>query len=107
MESFAPITLSEFSLAYEATAAMLMQPVASVGMADMLDATREIANMIGAYAYSRPLQKRDPLTVAWSFLCDSLLLPYLISNYRWEWNPNSTDSILLNSPRKDKSLRVH
>jgi hypothetical protein len=34
------------ALAYEATAAMLMQPVASVEMADTLDATREIANMI-------------------------------------------------------------
>jgi CheY-specific phosphatase CheX len=34
------------ALAYEATAAMLMLPVASVEMADTLDATREIANMI-------------------------------------------------------------
>ena len=33
-------------LAYIATAAMLMQPVETVGQADMLDATREIANMI-------------------------------------------------------------
>jgi hypothetical protein len=64
MESFARLTPSESSPTYEATAALHMQPVASVGMADMLDATREIANMIGAYAYSRPLQKRDPLTVA-------------------------------------------
>jgi CheY-specific phosphatase CheX len=33
-------------LAYEATAAMLMQPVDAVGEADALDATKEIANMI-------------------------------------------------------------
>jgi len=33
-------------LAYEATAAMMMQPVDSVVEADALDATREIANMI-------------------------------------------------------------
>jgi len=33
-------------LAYEATAAMMMQPVATVAEADALDATREIANMI-------------------------------------------------------------
>jgi hypothetical protein len=33
-------------LAYVATAAMLMQPVDSVVQADMLDATKEIANMI-------------------------------------------------------------
>ena len=33
-------------LADEATAAMLMQPVETVGEADILDATREIANMI-------------------------------------------------------------
>ena len=33
-------------LAYEATAAMLMQPVEMVGEADALDATKEIANMI-------------------------------------------------------------
>ena len=33
-------------LAYQATAAMLMQPVESVGVADALDATKEIANMI-------------------------------------------------------------
>ena len=34
------------SLAYEATAAMLMQQVDSVVEADALDATKEIANMI-------------------------------------------------------------
>jgi hypothetical protein len=33
-------------LAREATAAMLTQPVETVGAADLLDATREIANMI-------------------------------------------------------------
>ena len=33
-------------LAYEATAAMMMQPVDTVGEADALDATKEIANMI-------------------------------------------------------------
>ncbi len=33
-------------LAYEATAAMMMQAVDSVGEADALDATKEIANMI-------------------------------------------------------------
>jgi CheY-specific phosphatase CheX len=33
-------------LAYEATAAMLMQPLSTVGEADALDATKEIANMI-------------------------------------------------------------
>ena len=33
-------------LAYQATAAMMMQPLESVGQADALDATKEIANMI-------------------------------------------------------------
>jgi CheY-specific phosphatase CheX len=33
-------------LAYQATAAMMMQPLESVGPADALDATKEIANMI-------------------------------------------------------------
>jgi CheY-specific phosphatase CheX len=33
-------------LAYQATAAMMMQPVETVGQADALDATKEIANMI-------------------------------------------------------------
>jgi CheY-specific phosphatase CheX len=33
-------------LAYEATAAMMMQPVETVAEADALDATKEIANMI-------------------------------------------------------------
>lgn len=33
-------------LAYQATAAMLMQPLESVAEADALDATKEIANMI-------------------------------------------------------------
>jgi CheY-specific phosphatase CheX len=33
-------------LAYRATAAMMMQPLESVGSADALDATKEIANMI-------------------------------------------------------------
>lgn len=34
------------ALAYEATAAMMMQPVDTVAEADALDATKEIANMI-------------------------------------------------------------
>ena len=34
------------SLAYQATAAMMMQPLETVGEADALDATKEIANMI-------------------------------------------------------------
>jgi CheY-specific phosphatase CheX len=34
------------NLAYEATAAMLMQPLESVGESDALDAAKEIANMI-------------------------------------------------------------
>jgi CheY-specific phosphatase CheX len=43
------------TLAYEATAAMMMQPVETVGEADALDATREIANMIaGAIKSSLP-----------------------------------------------------
>ena len=33
-------------LAYQATAAMMMQPLETVGQADVLDATKEIANMI-------------------------------------------------------------
>jgi CheY-specific phosphatase CheX len=33
-------------LAYQATAAMMMQPLDTVGEADALDATKEIANMI-------------------------------------------------------------
>ncbi|MGA7343928.1 MAG: chemotaxis protein CheX [Terracidiphilus sp.] len=42
-------------LAYRATAAMLMQPLASVAEADTLDATKEIANMIaGAIKSSLP-----------------------------------------------------
>jgi CheY-specific phosphatase CheX len=34
------------ALAYQATAAMMMQPLESVGESDALDATKEIANMI-------------------------------------------------------------
>jgi CheY-specific phosphatase CheX len=34
------------ALAYEATAAMMMQPLSTVAEADALDATKEIANMI-------------------------------------------------------------
>ena len=34
------------ALAYEATAAMMMQPLNTVGESDALDATKEIANMI-------------------------------------------------------------
>lgn len=42
-------------LAYSAAASMLMQPVETVAEADMLDATREIANMIaGAIKSSLP-----------------------------------------------------
>jgi len=36
----------DIRLAYEATAAMMMQAVETVGEADVLDATKEIANMI-------------------------------------------------------------
>lgn len=39
------VRLSE-GLAYQATAAMMMQPVETVGEADALDASKEIANMI-------------------------------------------------------------
>jgi CheY-specific phosphatase CheX len=43
------------ALAYQATSAMMMQPVESVGQADALDATKEIANMIaGAIKSSLP-----------------------------------------------------
>jgi len=42
-------------LAYQATAAMMMQPLETVGEADALDATKEIANMIaGAIKSSLP-----------------------------------------------------
>ena len=34
------------ALAYQATAVMMMQPADSVGQADVLDATKEIANML-------------------------------------------------------------
>ncbi|MGA9668641.1 MAG: chemotaxis protein CheX [Terracidiphilus sp.] len=43
------------ALAYEATAAMMMQPIETVVEADALDATKEIANMIaGAIKSSLP-----------------------------------------------------
>jgi hypothetical protein len=29
----------------------------------------------------------------------SLLIPYLLAIYCWEWNPNLTHSILLNTPK--------
>jgi hypothetical protein len=35
-------------LAYQATAAMMMQPLEAVGEADALDATKEIANIIAS-----------------------------------------------------------
>lgn len=72
-------------LAYQATAAMMMQPVETVGVADALDATKEIANMIAgtiksslprpctmtvpesaveAERFSGPAQTDDTLSVA-------------------------------------------
>ena len=53
-------------LAYEATAAMLMQPVDAVGEADALDATKEIANMIAGVIKSslpRPCAMAVPESV--------------------------------------------
>lgn len=53
-------------LAYEATAAMMMQPVESVAEADALDATKEIANMIAGIIKSslpRPCSMTVPESV--------------------------------------------
>jgi len=53
-------------LAYSATAAMLMQPVDTVGQADTLDATKEIANMIAGVLKSslpRPCAMTVPESV--------------------------------------------
>ncbi len=53
-------------LAYEATAAMLMQPLDTVGEADALDAAREIANMIAGMIKSslpRPCAMAVPQSV--------------------------------------------
>jgi len=50
-------------LAYEATAAMMMQTVDTVGEADVLDATKEIANMIAGMlksALPRPCSMTVP-----------------------------------------------
>jgi CheY-specific phosphatase CheX len=53
-------------LAYTATAAMLMQPVETVGEADALDAAKEIANMIAGVIKSslpRPCSMTVPESV--------------------------------------------
>jgi len=53
-------------LAYQATAAMMMQPVETVGEADALDATKEIANMIAGVIKSslpRPCTMTVPESV--------------------------------------------
>jgi CheY-specific phosphatase CheX len=52
-------------LAYQATAAMLMQPVDTVAEADALDATKEIANMIAGTIKSslpRPCAMEVPVS---------------------------------------------
>jgi chemotaxis protein CheX len=49
-------------LAYIATAAMLMQPIDTVGEADTLDATKEIANMIAGVIKSS-LPRPSTMTV--------------------------------------------
>jgi CheY-specific phosphatase CheX len=53
-------------LAYEATAAMMMQPLDTVGETDALDATKEIANMIAGVIKSslpRPCSMTVPESV--------------------------------------------
>jgi CheY-specific phosphatase CheX len=53
-------------LAYQATAAMMMQPVETVGEADALDAAKEIANMIAGTIKSslpRPCTMNIPESV--------------------------------------------
>jgi CheY-specific phosphatase CheX len=53
-------------LAYQATAAMMMQPVETVGEADALDAAKEIANMIAGTIKSslpRPCTMNVPESV--------------------------------------------
>jgi CheY-specific phosphatase CheX len=53
-------------LAYQATAAMMMQPLDTVGEADALDATKEIANMIAGVIKSslpRPCTMTVPESV--------------------------------------------
>jgi CheY-specific phosphatase CheX len=53
-------------LAYQATAAMMMQPIDTVGEADALDAAREIANMIAVTIKSslpRPCSMAVPESV--------------------------------------------
>jgi CheY-specific phosphatase CheX len=53
-------------LAYQATAAMMMQPIDTVGEADALDAAREIANMIAGTIKSslpRPCSMAVPESV--------------------------------------------
>jgi CheY-specific phosphatase CheX len=54
-------------LAYQATAAMMMQPVDTVGEADALDATKEIANMIAGTIKSS-LPRPCAMTVPESFV---------------------------------------
>ncbi len=82
-------------LAYQATAAMLMQPVETVGEADALDAVKEIANMIAgtiksslprpctmnvpesaveAQGFCRPPQTEDSLVVAFRHASGDLMV---------------------------------
>jgi len=82
-------------LAYHATAAMMMQPVETVGEADALDAAKEIANMIAgtiksslprpctmnvpesiveAQCFCRPSQTEDSLVVAFRHASGDLMV---------------------------------
>lgn len=82
-------------LAYQATAAMMMQPVETVGEADALDATKEIANMIAgviksslprpctmtvpesaveAEGFCHPAQTADSLVVAFRHASGDLMV---------------------------------
>ncbi len=88
------VRLSE-GLAYQATAAMMMQPLESVGVADALDATKEIANMIAgtiksslprpctmtvpesgveAEGFSGPAQTADSMTVSFRHTSGELMV---------------------------------
>jgi len=69
-------------LAYQATAAMMMQPLETVGQADVLDATKEIANMIAGTlksslprpcSMSVPESQADPLDFVNSAFADDSL----------------------------------
>ena len=82
-------------LAYQATAAMMMQPLETVGEADALDATKEIANMIAgviksslprpctmtvpesaveAEGFHGPAQAEDSLVVAFHHAAGDLMV---------------------------------